>query len=225
MRSASNFHPEWGYLAPAPSFMRTARIVLVATAIGATAGAAVVLSLVDRPAAENGKAFVAARAIVTSVEAAPATSAPISGAAVAAPVVPANVVTAVPKAAPPVQAIPPAAPQTASEPPPVTAAQPAAAALPQPPAQPAPGVASLADVPAAAETGQPDGHEEAILPPENVPPENVPPDKKPKHHVANSYAPAAAPPGLGTVLRRLFNAPTSAPNTSRSYYPGYYPVR
>ncbi len=45
MRSAGNFSPEWGYLAPAPSFMRTARIVVVATAIGATAGAGVVLSL------------------------------------------------------------------------------------------------------------------------------------------------------------------------------------
>ena len=50
MRSAGNFSPEWGYLAPAPSFMRTARIVVVATAIGAIAGAGVVLSLVDRPA-------------------------------------------------------------------------------------------------------------------------------------------------------------------------------
>jgi hypothetical protein len=49
MRSAGNFSPEWGYLAPAPSFARTARVVLVATAIGATAGVGVVLSLVDRP--------------------------------------------------------------------------------------------------------------------------------------------------------------------------------
>ncbi len=49
MRSAGNFHPEWGYLAPAPSFMRTARIALVATAIGATAGAIVVVSLVAAP--------------------------------------------------------------------------------------------------------------------------------------------------------------------------------
>ena len=39
MRSTSNFHPEWGYLAPAPSFMRTARLVLLATAIGGTLGA------------------------------------------------------------------------------------------------------------------------------------------------------------------------------------------
>jgi hypothetical protein len=49
MRLAGNSHPEWGYLAPAPSFLRTARNVIVATAIGASAGAAVVFSLVDRP--------------------------------------------------------------------------------------------------------------------------------------------------------------------------------
>src|SRR5580698_3608602 len=70
MRSAGNFNPEWGYLAPAPSFMRTARVVLVATAIGATAGAVVVLSLVDHPPTETGKTSVAAHALVTSVEAA-----------------------------------------------------------------------------------------------------------------------------------------------------------
>ena len=71
MRSAGNFSPEWGYLAPAPSFMRTARIVLVATAIGATAGAGVVLSLVDRPAAEGETtSLIAAQAIVTAVHAA-----------------------------------------------------------------------------------------------------------------------------------------------------------
>src|SRR5579863_9302988 len=73
MRSAGNFNSEWGYLAPAPSFMRTARVVLVATAIGATAGAAVVLSLIDRPSAGRDRtASIAAHAIVTSVQAAPA---------------------------------------------------------------------------------------------------------------------------------------------------------
>ena len=70
MRSAGNFSSEWGYLAPAPSFFRTARIVLVATAIGATAGAGVVLSLVDHPAAEVTQTSMAAHAIVTSVHAA-----------------------------------------------------------------------------------------------------------------------------------------------------------
>jgi hypothetical protein len=67
MRSAGNFHPEWGYLAPAPSFMRTARIVLVATAIGATAGAAVIISLVPRPSSDSANTSIAAHALVTSV--------------------------------------------------------------------------------------------------------------------------------------------------------------
>jgi len=71
MRRAANFNPEWGYLAPAPSFMRTMRIVVVATAVGATAGAAVVFSLVDRPAAEES---VAARTL--AVEPAAALAAP-----------------------------------------------------------------------------------------------------------------------------------------------------
>ncbi len=62
MRFADNFNPEWGYLAPAPSFMRTARVALVAAAIGATSGAAVVLALIDNPAAEETS--VAARTLV-----------------------------------------------------------------------------------------------------------------------------------------------------------------
>jgi hypothetical protein len=53
MRIAENFNPEWGYLAPAPSFMRTARIVVVAATIGASAGGAVVFSLIERPLAEE----------------------------------------------------------------------------------------------------------------------------------------------------------------------------
>jgi hypothetical protein len=63
MRRAGNFNPEWGYLAPVPGFLRTARIVVVATAVGATAGAAVVFSLVDRPVAEES---VAARTLAPS---------------------------------------------------------------------------------------------------------------------------------------------------------------
>jgi hypothetical protein len=61
MRRSASFNPEWGYLAPAPSFVRSARLVIVAAAIGATAGAAVVFSLVDRPVAEES---VAARTLV-----------------------------------------------------------------------------------------------------------------------------------------------------------------
>jgi hypothetical protein len=52
MRRSANFNTEWGYLAPAPNFMRTMRIVVVAAAVGATGGAAVVFSLIDRPTAE-----------------------------------------------------------------------------------------------------------------------------------------------------------------------------
>jgi hypothetical protein len=74
MRSAGNFHPEWGYLAPAPSFLRTARVALVATAIGATAGAVVVVSLVARPGANDENNSIAAHALVS---AAPIVSAPV----------------------------------------------------------------------------------------------------------------------------------------------------
>ena len=73
MRHAGNFNPEWGYLAPAPNFLRTTRLFVVAAAIGATASAAVVFSLMDRPAAETS---VAARTLVQPVEPA-ARSAPL----------------------------------------------------------------------------------------------------------------------------------------------------
>lgn len=66
MRYAGNFHPEWGYLAPAPNFVRTARVVLVATAIGATAGAGVVFSLVGRADTETS---VAARTLAQPADA------------------------------------------------------------------------------------------------------------------------------------------------------------
>jgi hypothetical protein len=91
MRLASNFNPEWGYLAPAPSFMRTVRIAFVAGVVGATAGPAIVFSLVERPAAEES---VASRTLVqaTVVASVPAPSAP------AAP--PAQVSVSAPRAAP-----------------------------------------------------------------------------------------------------------------------------
>jgi hypothetical protein len=63
MRSAGNFHPEWGYLAPAPGFMRMVRIALVATAIGAVAGAVVVVSLIERPG--SNASAIAAHALLT----------------------------------------------------------------------------------------------------------------------------------------------------------------
>jgi hypothetical protein len=61
MRYAGNFNPEWGYLAPGPGFMRTARVALVTGAIGTVAGMAVAMALVARPAADPS---VAARTMV-----------------------------------------------------------------------------------------------------------------------------------------------------------------
>lgn len=83
MRSAGNFHPEWGYLAPAPSFMRTIRIAVVATAIGAVAGGAVVVSLVERPGSSDDSA-IAAHALLTR---APVISSPAVAPHTAPPVV------------------------------------------------------------------------------------------------------------------------------------------
>jgi hypothetical protein len=60
MRHGRNLNPEWGYVAPGSGFMRTARF-LVATIVGATAGAVIVFSLLDRPVAEES---VAARTLV-----------------------------------------------------------------------------------------------------------------------------------------------------------------
>jgi hypothetical protein len=45
MRAGDNFHSELGYLAPAPKLLRTVRVVLLATLVGAVGGAAAVLSL------------------------------------------------------------------------------------------------------------------------------------------------------------------------------------
>jgi hypothetical protein len=56
-----------GYVAGANSFMRTIQIVFVATAIGATAGGGVVLSLVDFP---TDQASVAAHTTAASAQAA-----------------------------------------------------------------------------------------------------------------------------------------------------------
>lgn len=82
MRSAGNFNPEWGYLAPAPNFVRTVRIVVVAAAIGATAGAAVVFSLTDHSGAGES---VAARTMAVESPAAPDGGVTISAPAPAAP--------------------------------------------------------------------------------------------------------------------------------------------
>jgi hypothetical protein len=60
MRSTRNFHPEWGYLAPSPLFIRTARIAVIAVTVGGVIGASVVLSMLERPASETS---VAARTL------------------------------------------------------------------------------------------------------------------------------------------------------------------
>jgi hypothetical protein len=59
------FHPEWGYLVPAPTFIRTARVVLVATVVGAIAGG-IIVGWVSHSGTETS---VAARTLVdASVE-------------------------------------------------------------------------------------------------------------------------------------------------------------
>jgi hypothetical protein len=202
MRSAGNFSPEWGYLAPAPSFMRTARVVLVATAIGATAGAGVVLSLVDHPAADGEKMSVAAHAIVTAVQAAPGpartmTAAPV--AAAAAVNVPPAAQAQTPGQSPVRISIPAAAPRAAlaSQSPALASPQPAAdTASPAPPS--APGIAALSDAPVIAPADAPDQT--------TMTPDAGPPQKKTKHK--------NRPFGIGPVLRRLFSAHSGA-----SYYP------
>ncbi|HUD89159.1 MAG TPA: hypothetical protein VMR17_22120, partial [Xanthobacteraceae bacterium] len=159
MRFAGNFHPEWGYLAPAPNFMRTVRIVAVATAIGATAGAAVVLSLADHPAsnpvADAGKSLVVVHSLVQPAEAAtPATApAPAPTAALAAPPVIAQ--PAPTTASPPqhvqasAQPIAPTPPGVARQPAPM-ASDSSTMATSQPPAS----VAALSESPPATEVAR-----------------------------------------------------------------------
>jgi hypothetical protein len=216
MRSAGNFSPEWGYLAPAPSFMRTARVVLVATAVGATAGAAVVLSLVDRPATEGEATAVAAHAIVTSVQAAtvPAMSAPAPMAAVApppaatpivalpatakapavsaAPTVAAVTVTALPTAEP----SPPVVPQTAAVAAP-PANTPATDAASVPDRRAAPGMAALSEALSTSDATASDIPETPAIAVE------APPPRKVKH--TGPVAKTKPNPTLGSVFGSLFN--------------------
>jgi hypothetical protein len=243
MRSAGNFSPEWGYLAPAPSFMRTARIVLVATAVGATAGAAVVLSLVDHPATDGNQTSITAHAIVTSVQvtsvqaATPATM-PLASAAPAVVVAPISVPPAVQAQIPVHAAVQVPAPQNAPQVQVRTAIMPPVVATPstaiqsmQPlavqassgvgqtnavsPPPSAPGIAALSEVPPATDATTTDM---------SVAPEALPGQKKPTKNKATG--PNAAngvsgvnsknkpDPGLGSVLRRLFSA-----RAGNSYYP------
>jgi hypothetical protein len=223
MRFAGNFHPEWGYLAPAPNFMRTARVVVVATAIGATAGAAVVLSLAERSApgamADAGKTLVVVHSLVQPAEAAAPATAPIA-AAMPKPVI-APVAAAVPAA--PVAPAAPAKAQASIQPsaPPVTAsAQPIAP--PPTPSESRTVSTSAAPASVAALSESPPVTEASPPPASNaVPPAPLAPQKdaikKPAATGQQSLrgpqpAFAAAPKkkpeerGLGPALRRLFSA-------------------
>ena len=217
MRSAGNFSPEWGYLAPAPSFALTARVVLVATAIGATAGAGVVLSLIDRPS-EPEKTPVAARAIVTSVraEAVPSAAPAVPTATPAAkPASPSrgSVAAAPPSAKPPAANAPAPTPAASAVLPntaapaaaPTTSAPPTAAVDAAGAADPASASASATAEPSNVADAAPDGA--TIM----TSPEQAPPAKKTKHH-ASSYKNQF--PGIGSFFRRAF-----ASHGSRSYYP------
>ena len=234
MRSAGNFSPEWGYLAPVPSFMRTARVVLVATAVGATAGAGVVLSLADRPAADGVKTSIAAHAIVTSAQAAMTQAAMTQAATTQAasisvpsmpsslpPAAPGNVTVVAPSPAPQIQAdqsVPPQ-PSVAQ---PTVANQSAAIA----PTQPSTGDASTAalgasapntaSAPLAATALSPDAASADAAPATNdapdataVTPEQAPPPKK-KHYASKNKP----DPGFGSVIRHIFTA-----HAGPSYYP------
>ena len=75
MRYAGWLHPEWGYLAPAPSFLRTVRIALVSAAIGAIGGVVVVISLDARSGSDDDKNLIA-HALLTK---APAIITPVAG--------------------------------------------------------------------------------------------------------------------------------------------------
>jgi len=223
MRSAGNFSPEWGYLAPAPSFMRTARIVLVATAVGATAGAGVVLSLSDRPAAEGANTSLAAHAIVTSEQAATAPTAPVASAPVTASTqVPLSVVPPLQAKAPaqtPAQAkIPvPAKPTIGGRSTAITAPQIPAGNSPAASAgasdantvsapQASPGIAALSEAPAAGDATPSDLPDGTTVTPEMSPPKKA----ATQHHSASGES----GPGLGTMLRRMFSA-----HAGTSYYP------
>jgi hypothetical protein len=196
MRSAGNFSPDWGYPAPAPSFMHTARIVIVATAVGATAGAAVVLSLIDHPAVENNRAAIVPHAIVTSVEAA------------TPPTVPLAIRSTIKR--------PTAAPGPLAESPPEASKAPAADSQPAsssaasaPPApQSSPNVTASVEMPPATEAAPADTSADVTT----ATPEPASPKKGGGHRGSYAYKPKPFP--IETMLRRLFTA-----HGGTSYYP------
>jgi hypothetical protein len=235
MRFAGNFHPEWGYLAPAPNFMRTARVVVVATAIGATAGAAVVLSLAERSApgavADAGKTLVVVHSLVQPAEAAapaatpvatatPATvTAPIATAAPVAPAAPPKAQASVQPtpASGPITRQPSALPATASAqpiaPPPAPSDSRAVSTLAAPAS-----VAALSESPPVTEASPPATNNAVVSPVPLAPQKDAikkpaapgqtiqQPQRGPQPAVAAAPKKKPEERGLGPVLRRLFSA-------------------
>lgn len=157
MRSAGNFNPEWGYLAPAPSFMRSVRIAAVAAAVGASAGAAVVFSLLDRPAAVES---VAARTLAQS---GPSVAA-VGAAAVAQLPAKLGIRPSGQNAAPPRAAVQSAAVAEINSP---AAPESRAASA----TERAAGVAALAEAPRMTDAGLAPAHEETVSVPNETPPQ------------------------------------------------------
>ena len=201
MRSAGNFHPEWGYLAPAPSFMRTARIVLVATAIGATAGAAVMISLVQHPATDAANGPIAAHALVTSVPVvaeAPLPAEPVDEPLVTQTPTPATTQSVVAVTAPPAEA----APSLASNP--VSASKPKAIV---PPAQASGSVAELAGPASPVSAALAEAEASPAAAPDKTVTEPQAPSKQTKKHRTAAYDPIhrTQPPGRKGQNKRPFN--------------------
>ena len=233
MRFAGNFHPEWGYLAPAPNFMRTARVVVVATAIGATAGAAVVLSLAERSApgavADAGKTMVVVHSLVQPAEAAAPVTAPVAAttpapvvapvaaavpAAPVAPAAPAKVQASIQPSAPATAPVmrQPSVPSVAANAPPPAPSESRAVSTSAAPAS----VAALSESPPVTEASPPPASNAAAVSPVPLAPQKDAVKKPAATGQQLQHGPqpavAAAPKkkpeerGLGPALRRLFSA-------------------
>jgi hypothetical protein len=77
MPNGGNFNPEWGYLAPKPGFIRSARMALAAGAIGTVAGMAVAVAVIAHPSVDVS---VAARTMAQSGALDAAAISPVSAA-------------------------------------------------------------------------------------------------------------------------------------------------
>jgi len=65
MHQWNQLHPEWGILVPPRSFARTVRILMIAGAVGITAGAGVMSSLAERSSEQPA---IVAQALVQPVQ-------------------------------------------------------------------------------------------------------------------------------------------------------------